>query len=281
MKMYKPKNRCYIIILLLFFTLFFLQPIYSQEIIDLKSFTFAQLCDTQLGMGGYEQDVVTFTKAVKKINQLKPDFVVICGDLVNVANIESYDDFNSIRADFTVSCHLAPGNHDLSNEPTSTTLAFYRKTIGKDYYSFEHNGFTFIIVNTQFWKTPTKGESERHDAWFQDTLRYAHKKKSPVIVVGHYPLFHKSPDEEDEYFNIPKEKRLGLLSLFREYGVIAMIGGHTHKLIINDYQGIKFVNGETTSRNFDKRPFGFRLWCVSSKGSLTHEFISLEEDKNE
>ena len=46
-------------------------------------FSFAQMCDTQLGMGGYEHDVKTFGLAVTQINKMKPDFVVICGDLVS------------------------------------------------------------------------------------------------------------------------------------------------------------------------------------------------------
>lgn len=41
-----------------------------------QTFTFAQICDTQLGMGGYAHDVKTFKAAVSKINTLKPDFVV-------------------------------------------------------------------------------------------------------------------------------------------------------------------------------------------------------------
>jgi 3',5'-cyclic AMP phosphodiesterase CpdA len=261
--------------------IFLISSLYTQETGDRESFTFVQICDTQSGMGGYEHDVETFTRAVKKINELKPDFGIICGDLVNTANAKSYADFNSIRADLMVPCYLAPGNHDLGNEPTSATLAFYRKTMGRDHYSFEHKDFTIIIANTQFWKTETKLESERHDAWFMETLKFAHERKSPIIVAGHYPLFIKSPDEEDEYFNIPRKKRLELLKIFKEYGVVAMIAGHTHKFIENDYQGIKFVNGETTSINFDKRPFGFRLWHASLPGSLTHEFISLGEGKIE
>lgn len=45
-----------------------------------EDFTFVQLCDTQLGIGGYEHDIKTFKQAVKQINKLNPDFVVICGE---------------------------------------------------------------------------------------------------------------------------------------------------------------------------------------------------------
>jgi len=36
------------------------------------------------------------------------------------------------------------------------------------------------------------------------------------------------------------------------------------------------VNGETTSRNNDKRPMGFRLWKVDAENGLRHEFVKLE-----
>ena len=38
----------------------------------------------------------------------------------------------------------------------------------------------------------------------------------------------------------------------------------------------QLVNGETTSRNFDKRPMGFRCWDVAAKGKMVHRFVMLE-----
>ena len=70
-------------------------------------FSFAQMCDTQLGMGGYEHDVKTFGLAVTQINKMKPDFVMICGDLVHKANDKSWADFNRIKAGFKIPCHCA------------------------------------------------------------------------------------------------------------------------------------------------------------------------------
>ena len=51
-----------------------------------QPFTFIQICDPQLGKGGYEHDLKTFEQAVVQSNALKPDFVVICGDLVSRLN---------------------------------------------------------------------------------------------------------------------------------------------------------------------------------------------------
>jgi hypothetical protein len=45
---------------------------------------------------------------------------------------------------------------------------------------------------------------------------------------------------------------------------------------VNEYEGIQLVNGETTSKNFDQRPMGFRWWDVSSDATLKHRFVELE-----
>jgi predicted phosphodiesterase len=234
------------------------------------------MCDTQLGMGGYEHDVATFKAAVKQINAMKADFVVICGDLVDKANDKSFADFNSIKSGFKLPCYCAAGNHDVENEPTAETLRIYREKIGKDYYSVEHKGYTIVVANTQLWKAPLEGESDKHDAWFKKTLKTAKAKDSPVIIVVHYPLFVKQPDEEEGYFNIPPVKRKEILDLCEENGVVAFLAGHTHKQITNEYKGIQLVNGETTSLNFDKRPMGFRYWSVDEEKGLKHRFVEVE-----
>jgi serine/threonine-protein phosphatase CPPED1 len=240
-----------------------------------RAFTFAQICDTQLGMGGHEHDVRTFKMAVRQINALKPDFAVICGDLVNHAKDESFADFNAIKAELTVPCYYVPGNHDVGNKPTPRSLKRYRRIMGEDYFSLEHEGYVFAFVNSQLWKAPVEGETQRQDAWLEETLAAAAKNATPVFVVGHYPLFLKHPDEGDEYMNLPLAKRQELLSLFEESGVVAVLGGHTHRLLINEYNGIQLVNGENTSNSFDKRPFGFRLWRVEGERPFKHEFVPL------
>jgi len=241
-----------------------------------QPFTFVQLCDPQLGMGGYEHDVETFKQAVAQINLLKPDFVVVCGDLVHDANEHSFADFQETRAGLNVPCYCAPGNHDVGGSPTLESLQYYRQVIGQDYHSFAHKGCLFVFVNTQLWKAPVNGESEQQDSWLEQTLKTAARKKRRIFIIGHYPLFLAAPDEAEEYMNLPPAKRKELLGLFKEYGVVAVLGGHAHRLVINDYQGIQLVNGETTSRNFDKRPLGFRVWQVLDPRPFQHAFVPLE-----
>ena len=239
-------------------------------------FKFVQLCDTQLGMGGYEHDILSFEQAVKQINQLNPDFTVICGDLVNNPNDSSFIDFKRIVKGLNKPYYLAPGNHDVSNTPTNKSLTYYRETIGKDYYTFKNKGYSFVTTNTQLWKVNVENESEKHHKWFANTLDSLGRIKASTIVIGHYPIFIKTPEEKEVYFNLPVDIRMEILALFTKNNVKAYLSGHRHQLVVNNYENILLVSGETTSKNFDERPLGFRLWSVSSN-TLSNIFVPLKE----
>jgi len=239
-----------------------------------ENFTFVQLCDPQLGFGGYEHDVNSFQIAVTKINELKPDFVVVCGDMVNTFDEKSLKDFNDIRTGLNMPCYFCPGNHDVENTPTIESLEKYRKYFGKDFYSFEHKGYTFLMTDTNIIRVPVEGETQKQDELIKQTLEVASDKKSPVFVIGHHPMFTRTPDEAYGSNSFPIEKRRELLDLYENSGVVAVLSAHTHQFIENEYKGIQLVTGETTSRNLDRRPFGFRLWKVTAD-SVKHEFVSL------
>jgi len=240
-----------------------------------EAFSFVQMCDTQLGMGGYEHDVQTFKQAVEQINEIEPDFVVICGDLVHHASDSSFRDFNVIRKGFSMPSYCAPGNHDIGNTPNDSSLEKYRNFIGSDYFSFQHKGYSFIVCNTQLWKVDCAEESEKHNLWFMETLKNTRGENQPGFVVSHYPLYLEEPEEEDKYFNLPLNKRRELLGLFEQQNIVAYLSGHAHETIINNYNGIQLVTGETTSKNFDEAPLGFRVWTVSAD-SIWHRFLALE-----
>ncbi len=240
-----------------------------------EPFTFVQMCDTQLGMGGYEHDVQTFTQAVEIINEMEPDFVLICGDLVHHATDSSFNDFIEIRNGFSMPSYCAAGNHDIGNNPTESSLEKYRNVIGDDYYNFQHKGYSFTVCNTELWKVDCGEESEKHNQWFMETVKNTTGEDQPGFVMGHYPLYLDEPEEEDKYFNIPLNKRKELLSLFEQQNIKAYLSGHAHRTIINDYNGIQMVTGETTSKNFDEAPMGFRVWNVTAD-SIWHEFMALD-----
>ena len=241
-----------------------------------QSFSFVQLCDTQLGMGGYRHDVKALTQAVRQINEMDVDFAIHCGDAVHVPNKKSFADYRRIIKKLNVPSYNAPGNHDVGDNPTPESLALFREEIGDDRFSFEHKGRTFIFLNTLLLKEHLEGESEQQDIWLGEVLAEAKKAGHPVVIVGHHPLYIETPDEDKlPYFTIPKGKRGELLELFATHNVAAVLTGHTHWLVANEYKGMKMLSGETTSKNCDDRPLGFRHWIVEDSGEMTHKLVHL------
>ena len=239
-----------------------------------QHFSFIQLSDPQLGMENYAEDLANLEQAVKQINAAEVDFVVICGDLVQDAADSSFSDVREVLGQFEVPWYMVPGNHDIGFVPDDSSIAFYREYFGDDYYTLEHKGNTFIFTNTQLWKSDIGEPSARHTQWFKTTLEDV-KKNRRVLVVGHYPLYIKDLEEEETYSTLPMEKRLELLDLFENNNVKAYLTGHRHEFVQNYNRGVQLVSVESTAKNFDDRPLGYRQWDVTPD-TMTHRFFSIE-----
>ncbi len=224
-----------------------------------KPLHIVQMCDPQLGMKNYQDELDALKDAVAQINQLKPDAVIVCGDLVNEANPRSFADFREAVKPLTMPLICVPGNHDIGNHPTTESMALYRKEIGPDHYAVDLAWCRVIVVNSMLWKFPADPLTREHDVWLKNELRRAAAEKRPVIIAGHCPLFVKSVGEKEQYFNVGLEKRRELLELFATGKVRLVLSGHTHTSFEHQVNGIWFVNGPTTSINFDHRQPGFNL----------------------
>ncbi|MDR1720590.1 MAG: metallophosphoesterase [Dysgonamonadaceae bacterium] len=242
--------------------------------------TIAQLCDPQLGFdkGTFAADSLHFEQAVAKINALKPDIVALAGDMVNdVSDEHAIAVFHQIKGKLKVPVIFTPGNHDLPDPVTDAGLDRYRKCFGDDFQTVEIDGITIISANSQLWRKAPEAAIDRQEKQLQAALTSAAKRGHRVIMLTHVPPFVKEVEEKDEYFNLPLAVRKNLLQRFVENGVILWLAGHTHNTHKNDFGPISILNGETTSINFDKRPFGFRLLTVYPDNRFDWEFIPATE----
>src|SRR4030095_10499582 len=178
-----------------------------------EPFFFIQLSDPQFGMftddRDFAQETANFEFAVATINRLRPAFVVITGDLVNKPGDQA-----QIAEFWRIATKIGPGipvyhvagNHDVGNVPTAESLAFYREQFGADRYTFRHGDFVGIVLNSSVIHSPqaTPDELEQQEQWLRRELESARAEHSRHIVIfQHHSWFLKTPDEADEYFNIP------------------------------------------------------------------------------
>jgi DNA repair exonuclease SbcCD nuclease subunit len=241
----------------------------------------AHLCDPQLGFGtdGFGADSARFEQAIRQINALSPDAVVIAGDMVNdIGNEQAVKTVTALIAKIRPPVVLTAGNHDLPDPVTAEGLERYRSIFGNDFQVMECKGRCLISANSQLWREAPRKEKDDHQRKLHESLQLAKRKGQPVILVTHVPLYVASPDEPDEYFNLPASLRGDLLRLCEENGVFVWLAGHIHKTAQRTCGAITLLNGETTSRNFDNRPAGFRWLTVYPDNRFEWEFIALTQE---
>jgi len=177
-----------------------------------SSFFFIQLADPQFGMyptgKDFSHERENVSKAVKAINRLKPEFVVVCGDLVNsegdLKQIAAFrEEFGKI--DKSIPLYLVAGNHDVENTPTDSSLLHYRNEFGPDYYTFERRGVRFIVINSSLIMDPAKvpEEARKQEDWLRVQLTNHHSPRT---------LFERPPQRlahplDLRLFHHPRERQ--------------------------------------------------------------------------
>ena len=233
--------------------------------------------DPQFGFGpggknAYNRDLARFERLIDAVNRLKPDLVVLGGDMTHVAN-QVTRDWPRLLKLFKVPVLATPGNHDLGIPMLGRRLARYRSVFGYDYKSIKVGKWRFISGNTMYWhKTDEIEEKKKYEEWIAAELAKAKAADEPVILCGHIPPFVSTVNENNSYENHPKEGRVARLKMYLDNGVRYFLSGHTHRLVVRAYKGMTILNPETTSRNFDELPYGFRLMTLRADGGYSWDF---------
>jgi 3',5'-cyclic AMP phosphodiesterase CpdA len=246
---------------------------------------FVQLSDTQFGFSNSDIDFVQDTAnaefAVATVNRLKPAFVVVTGDLVNkpgdAAQMAEYKRMMA-KVDPSIPVYSVPGNHDVENEPTPASLAAYRSSVGKDYFTFRHGPLLGIVLNSSVIHSPQKAADDlaAQDRWLRDELqRSTSSGARHVVIFQHHPFFLEKADEPDGYYNIPLVRRTPLLSLFRESGVRMLVSGHLHRSTESTDGGIPMVVTGPVGRPLGGQS-GLRIFVVTDT-EITHRYYALGE----
>jgi len=247
-------------------------------------FFFIQLSDPQFGFFNndvdFPQETANFEFVVANINRLKPDFVVITGDLINKAGdpaqMAEYDRIKKMILP-SITVYQMPGNHDLENAPTPERLAAYRAKYGPDHYVFRHKNVLGVVLDSTVIHTPDKVPDQlaEQDAWLKAELAKAKASDAKhIIVFQHHPWFLAKADEDDSYYNIPKVRREPLLALFRDAGVKTLVSGHYHQNAVATDAGLEAITTGPVGRPIGPAESGLRIFYVTDT-AITHRYFDL------
>jgi 3',5'-cyclic-AMP phosphodiesterase len=187
---------------------------------------------------------------IDTVNKLKADFVIIGGDLVFDAmrgqkRADSlYAGFKNATKNFAMPVHHVIGNHDLfgiykesniSRNDPEFKYGKYQRQIGNTYYSFDHKGWHFIILNSLDEKDQRYIGmiNEDQKLWLKDDLANV-GPNTPIVVATHLPFISTLrqfyPRQEDQSMNNDFwiHNRNEILDMFDNYNLKLVLQGHLH-----------------------------------------------------
>jgi len=151
-----------------------------------NGFTFAIVSDL---WGGYRNGI--FDVAAVQVNQLRPEFVLSVGDLIDGGSEDrarlhqEWDGFDALAAKINAPFFFAGGNHDLTN-PTMREV--WQGRYGTRYYHFRYGDALFLIL-----------DSEDMDVDRMMAVYHARAKAIAVIDADGYDAA-----KDMEYFHMPE-----------------------------------------------------------------------------
>ena len=225
------------------------QPVIEKQGSKKDPFPFVQIADPQLGFCDKGQDwqwtVDNLKATVARVNDLKPAFVIVTGDLIHnyksSQQAQAYME-NIRRIDASIPVFHLPGNHDMPKY-AAAAVAKYREAFGYDRFAFTYNGSAFIGLNSN--PMVCDNETARADAraqlaWFEQQLK-RFRKCNHIFVFTHHPLT-VSPDSKVEHKSAFDEPfRTEYAELMKKYGVRAIFAGHTHITGLTEAAGIPMI----------------------------------------
>lgn len=192
----------------------------------------------------------------------QPDFVVNLGDSIEDVNdkkidVELFKKSIFLLSELNMPTHTLIGNHDvrtLSENEVAEMLGYE-----KMYYSFDHEGFHFVVLSFKIVGDHTRIMSDIRSIvpteqleWLKTDLS---KTDRPVILFIHYGLAEDDMKGnfwfEDNAFNAVIDNRAEVRSILEKSGnVKAVFNAHQHWNRMNVHSNIPYFTVTSLVENF-------------------------------
>ena len=195
-----------------------------------------QLSDIHVGSQFREE---IFEKVIDEVNALKPDTVVITGDLTNEGLVSEYEKCKDLVSKLNVDKVLAlSGNHDYRN---TGYLVF------KKYFPFQtiNELSDDVVLVTLGTARPDRNEGEvgyRQTLWLERTMK-KYEDKITILAMHHHLI--GIPDTGSERVTILDAG--DVLRTILDTNVDLVLCGHKHRPWIWRFNNLSIVNAGTTS----------------------------------
>ena len=229
---------------------------------DTQDFTFAYISDSHLTHVKGTEFNDNFDKGLKRaVTELnfmspKPDFVIYGGDLSQLGKKEELDHGLEIMSGIReLDVKWVIGEHDYYLDLGE----YWRDNISDLYYSFDHKGVHFVVLNSiltydewthERWPTAMDrmkamarldnpegspfmvGAEQRK--WLADDLAQV-DKATPIVVLSHSPLY-----QIFRPWNFWTEDAKEVQAILEPFDQVNVLHGHVHQIMYNQIGNITF-----------------------------------------
>lgn len=199
----------------------------------------------------------------QKLKESKPlvDFVLLGGDNIDIDNqsaeslpqaIARYHQLKDLFAQENISYFPSIGNHD--RLPKSMSLqadSVFEAVFGETYYSFEHHGVKFIVLNSVQQVDHKYAIGDKQLQWLKDELQKTDKKQ-PIVISTHvpfisvyYPILTGKYTDADTFSNQHE-----VFNLFQHHNLKLVLQGHMHLYEEVYVKGVNFITAGAVSGNW-------------------------------
>ena len=232
------------------------------KLLSILLFTFALLTDTHISTSN-PKPMEDLQRSIADINR-NPDieFVVVTGDLTESGDLTSIQAIKAALDQLRVPYYAASGNHETTWSESG--VMDFTRVFGDSRFAFSHAGAYFIGFNSGPVIRMADGHVAPQDiAWLKHNLdsisqlsytssasdrsskgeiRTLNSQLSttPIFVFTHYPLRNGDVDNWYEVTDV-----------LREHNVQCVMGGHYHRNLIFDCDGITDVLNRSNLRGND------------------------------
>ncbi len=198
-----------------------------------RLFRFVQVSDTQPKEEDHWQRT---SDSIDLINNLKPSFVIMPGDITWNATVSQCERMKKLFSKIKVPLYMVPGNHDTTlteiDDPFADSkspeefhrrkMEIFNKYFGPGQWSFEYDDFQFVgFDSTRSWPKLLPETKQ----WLKKTFNSSNKPYKFVVV--HF-INDQPYNWDDSYFKSTQTFNTDLDKIMSKVGAIGYMHGHNH-----------------------------------------------------
>ncbi len=240
----------------------------------------AQLSDSHIGADwGVGDPVAGLVAAVRGVRSVRPDAVLVTGDLVDNATDAEYELVRELLEPLAVPTYVLPGNHD---DRAAIRRHFELPGAGADpvQYSADLGGELRLVVLDSLVPGEDSGSLDRERlGWLDSELASA--PDAPTLIAMHHPPVLTGLAPWDA-IGLPDADRHALREVIGAYPQVRrIVAGHVHHTFTSELAGCPTLTIPSTflqaRLNFSadklelgEGPAGFAVHAVLDGGVVSH-----------